>query len=332
MINLLWFSHSPIRFLFWPLLWPLSLIFGAISRSRRKNFVLGKRDSYRAPVPIVIVGNITAGGNGKTPVVVWLVELLQKQGLKVGVVSRGYGAKAPNYPLLVGNQTPTEHCGDEPKLIAQRTGALVMVDPDRSEAVKGLLEHDVQVVISDDGLQHYALERDVEFIVIDGARRFGNEKLLPLGPLRESTKRLGEVDFLVTNGGTAASGEFAMTLEPDHAINLVTGKRKPVTELGTLTAIAAIGHPPRFFDTLRLMKAEVLVTKGFTDHKALRADDIKPLMTETQSLIMTEKDAVKCRDFAEQNWWYLPVSANISQENTETVLDKINEVLKEYGS
>ncbi len=283
-------------------------------------------------MPIVIVGNITAGGNGKTPVVVWLVELLQKQGLKVGVVSRGYGAKAPNYPLLVGNNTPTEHCGDEPKLIAQRTGALVMVDPVRSEAVKGLLEHDVQVVISDDGLQHYALKRDVEFIVIDGARRFGNEKLLPLGPLRESTERLAEVDFLITNGGEAEQGEFAMSLEPDLAINLVTGEKKPVTELGTLAAIAAIGHPPRFFNTLEQMHAKVLVTKGFTDHKALSADDIKPLMKETQSLIMTEKDAVKCRDFAEENWWYLPVSANISQENTKTVLDKINEVLKEYGS
>ncbi len=283
-------------------------------------------------MPIVIVGNITAGGNGKTPVVVWLVELLQKQGLKVGVVSRGYGAKAPNYPLLVGNNTPTEHCGDEPKLIAQRTGALVMVDPVRSEAVKGLLEHDVQLVISDDGLQHYALKRDVEFIVIDGARRFGNEKLLPLGPLRESTERLAEVDFLITNGGEAEQGEFAMSLEPDLAINLVTGEKKPVTELGTLAAIAAIGHPPRFFNTLEQMHAEVLVTKGFTDHKALSADDIKPLMKETQSLIMTEKDAVKCRDFAEDNWWYLPVSANISQENTKTVLDKINEVLKEYGS
>lgn len=211
MINLLWFSNSPLRFLFWPLLWPLSLIFGSISRGRRQSFVDGKRASYRAPVPIVIVGNITAGGNGKTPVVVWLVELLQEQGLKVGVVSRGYGAKAPNYPLLVGNNTPTEHCGDEPKLIAQRTGALVMVDPVRSEAVKGLLEHDVQVVISDDGLQHYALKRDVEFIVIDGARRFGNEKLLPLGPLRESTERLAEVDFLITNGGEAEQGEFAMS-------------------------------------------------------------------------------------------------------------------------
>ncbi len=332
MIDLLWFSNSPLRFLFWPLLWPLSLIFGSISRGRRQSFVAGKRESYRAPVPIVIVGNITAGGNGKTPVVVWLVELLQRQGLKVGVVSRGYGAKAPNYPLLVGNNTPTEHCGDEPKLIAQRTGALVMVDPVRSEAVKGLLEHDVQVVISDDGLQHYALKRDVEFIVIDGARRFGNEKLLPLGPLRESTERLAEVDFLITNGGEARQGEFAMSLEPDLAINLVTGEKKPVTELGTLAAIAAIGHPPRFFNTLEQMQAEVLVTKGFTDHKALSADDIKPLEKETQSLIMTEKDAVKCRDFAEENWWYLPVSANISQENTKTVLDKINEVLKEYGS
>ncbi|WP_261817115.1 tetraacyldisaccharide 4'-kinase [Vibrio gallicus] len=332
MVHFLWFSRHPLRFLFWPLLWPLSLLFAAASRRRKQQFMAGKREVYKAPVPVIVVGNITAGGNGKTPVVIWLVELLQQQGLKVGVVSRGYGATAPSYPLLVGNQTPAEHCGDEPKLIAQRTGATVMVDPVRAQAVKALLEHGVDVVVCDDGLQHYALARDIEFIVIDGVRRFGNQNLIPLGPLRESTQRLSEVDFLITNGGTAQSGEFAMSLAPDLAINLVTGEQKVVSELGRLTAIAAIGHPPRFFNTLEQMQAHVITCKGFTDHKALTADDIQPLMTASDALIMTEKDAVKCRDFAHSNWWYLPVSANISSRNTTTVLDKINEVLKEYGS
>jgi tetraacyldisaccharide 4'-kinase len=281
---------------------------------------------------VVVVGNITAGGNGKTPVVVWLVELLQSQGYRVGVVSRGYGAKAPSYPLLVTQKTPTQHCGDEPKLIAQRTGAVVMVDPIRSNAVKGLLQHNIDIVVTDDGLQHYALQRDIEFIVIDGVRRFGNQKLLPLGPLRESTERLFEVDFLVTNGGKALSGEIAMSLAPSEAVNLITGEKRLVSELGELVAIAGIGHPPRFFETLRLLEADVVLMKGFADHQALDKKDILPLLNNNQQLIMTEKDAVKCREFADKNWWYLPVSADISTNNTEKVLNRLHEVLKEYGS
>lgn len=332
MIHFLWFSQSPLRWLFWPVLWPLSLIFGAISRHRRRAYLKGSKFSYKAPVPVIVVGNITAGGNGKTPVVIWLVELLQSQGYKVGVVSRGYGAKAPKYPLRVGSDTPTHYCGDEPKLIAQRTGAVVMVDPVRSNAVKSLLQHHVEVVVTDDGLQHYALQRDVEFIVIDGVRRFGNAQLLPLGPLRESTQRLSEVDFLVTNGGKPDLGEIAMRLAPSQAVNLVTGEKSPVSELGKLVAIAGIGHPPRFFETLRQLNADVVTAKGFTDHKALIKDDILPLLHDAQQLIMTEKDAVKCREFADNNWWYLPVSADISEANTEIVLNRLQEVLKEYGS
>ncbi|MEZ9833948.1 tetraacyldisaccharide 4'-kinase [Vibrio breoganii] len=332
MIHLLWFSSNPVRWLFWPLLWPLSQLFKVISQGRRRDYLQGKKPSYRAPVPIVVVGNITAGGNGKTPVVVWLVESLQAQGLTVGVVSRGYGAKAPSYPLLVGQDTPTTHCGDEPKLIAQRTGAIVVVDPVRSNAVKHLLQNDVDIVVTDDGLQHYALQRDIEFIVIDGKRRFGNEHLIPLGPLREKMSRLQTVDFRITNGGEAQSGEIGMTLQPSLAVNLVTGEKKSVDQLGALTAIAGIGHPPRFFDTLESMQANVITTKGFADHKALLKADIMPLIADGHQLIMTEKDAVKCRDFADENWWYLPVSAQISDNNRHKIMNRIQEVLKEYGS
>ncbi|MEZ9923029.1 tetraacyldisaccharide 4'-kinase [Vibrio breoganii] len=332
MIHLLWFSSSPMRWLFWPLLWPLSQLFKVISQGRRRDYLQGKKPSYRAPVPVVVVGNITAGGNGKTPVVVWLVESLQAQGLTVGVVSRGYGAKAPNYPLLVGQDTPTKHCGDEPKLIAQRTGAIVVVDPVRSNAVKHLLQNDVDIVVTDDGLQHYALQRDIEFIVIDGKRRFGNEHLIPLGPLREKMSRLQTVDFRITNGGNAQPDEIGMTLQPSLAVNLVTGEKKSVDQLGALTAIAGIGHPPRFFDTLESMQANVITTKGFADHKALLKADITPLIADGHQLIMTEKDAVKCRDFADDNWWYLPVSAQISDDNRHKIMNRIQEVLKEYGS
>ncbi|GAD89685.1 MULTISPECIES: tetraacyldisaccharide 4'-kinase [Vibrio] len=332
MIHILWFSRNPLRWLFWPLLWPLSKLFTWISQSRKQAYLQGHKPSYKAPVPVVVVGNITAGGNGKTPVVVWLVESLQALGLKVGVVSRGYGAKAPCYPLLVTDDTPTQYCGDEPKLIAQRTGAVVAVDPIRSNAVQHLLQYNVDIVVTDDGLQHYALQRDIEFIVIDGKRRFGNQSLIPLGPLREGMQRLNEVDFLITNGGQAKTNEIAMTLQPSLAVNLVTGEQKSVAELGPLSAIAGIGHPPRFFDTLNTLHAQLNKCTGFADHKALLKPDLVSLLADGEQLIMTEKDAVKCREFADDNWWYLPVSAQISDDNRQKIMNKIQEVLKEYGS
>lgn len=197
MVEKIWFENHPLKYLLWPLLWPLSLLFGAISKSKRQQYQSGKKQAYKAPVPVVVVGNITAGGNGKTPVVVWLVEQLQQLGYKPGVVSRGYGAKAPRYPLVLDGNTPAKHCGDEPKLIYRRTGAPVAVDPVRAKAVKALLETGVDIIITDDGLQHYALERDIEFVIVDGNRRFGNESLIPLGPLREGVERLAEVDFII---------------------------------------------------------------------------------------------------------------------------------------
>ncbi|GAD79290.1 tetraacyldisaccharide 4'-kinase [Vibrio ezurae] len=332
MIHILWFSSHPLRWLFWPLLWPLSRLFAWVSQSRKRAYIEGEKPSYKAPIPVIVVGNITAGGNGKTPVVVWLVESLQALDLKVGVVSRGYGAKAPSYPLLVKHDTPVQYCGDEPKLIAQRTGALVAVDPVRAHAVQHLLQHDIDIVVTDDGLQHYALQRDIEFIVIDGKRRFGNQNLIPLGPLREGMQRLNEVDFLITNGGDAKANEIAMTLQPSLAINLVTGEQKAVKELGPLSAIAGIGHPPRFFDTLKSMQAQLNTCTGFADHKALLKSDLESLLADGEQLIMTEKDAVKCREFADDNWWYLPVSAQISDEHRHKIMNKIQEVLKEYGS
>ena len=209
-------------------------------------FYQGKKASYRAPIPVIVVGNITVGGNGKTPVVIWLIEQLQAQGYKPGVVSRGYGAKAPHYPLVVEEQTSTKHCGDEPKLIYQRTGSPVAVSPNRSDAVKALLPLGVDIIITDDGLQHYALERDIELVVVDGHRRFGNEHLMPLGVLRESTARLSEVDFIVANGGESKAGEMMMSLTPSLAVNLKTNFKAPVGQLESLVAIAGIGHPPVF--------------------------------------------------------------------------------------
>lgn len=332
MVEKIWFENHPLKYLLWPLLWPLSLLFGAISKSKRQQYQSGKKRAYKAPVPVVVVGNITAGGNGKTPVVVWLVEQLQQLGFKPGVVSRGYGAKAPHYPLILDDNTPAKHCGDEPKLIYRRTGAPVAVDPVRANAVKALLETGVDIIITDDGLQHYALERDIEFVIVDGNRRFGNESLIPLGPLREGVERLAEVDFIITNGGQAQQGEMPMSLAPSKAINLKTKQQVEVSELRDLVAFAGIGHPPRFFNTLNAMNADVKVTKGFADHQDFDQQELQVLAQQGANVIMTEKDAVKCDSYAQDNWWYLPVSAQFESNDAERILNRIKEVKATYGS
>lgn len=332
MVEKIWFENHPLKYLLWPLLWPLSLLFGAISKSKRQQYQSGKKRAYKAPVPVVVVGNITAGGNGKTPVVVWLVEQLQQLGFKPGVVSRGYGAKASHYPLILDDNTPAKHCGDEPKLIYRRTGAPVAVDPVRANAVKALLETGVDIIITDDGLQHYALERDIEFVIVDGNRRFGNESLIPLGPLREGVERLAEVDFIITNGGQAQQGEMPMSLAPSKAINLKTKQQVEVSELRDLVAFAGIGHPPRFFNTLNAMNADVKVTKGFADHQDFDQQELQALAQQGANVIMTEKDAVKCDSYAQDNWWYLPVSAQFESNDAERILNRIKEVKATYGS
>ncbi|USD66210.1 tetraacyldisaccharide 4'-kinase [Vibrio sp. SCSIO 43136] len=331
MVEAIWFNQHWLGKLLWPVLKPLSLLFGLISRKRRYQFQSGEKASYRAPLPVIVVGNITAGGNGKTPVVIWLVETLAKHGIKAGVVSRGYGAKAPHYPYVVGNQSKAEECGDEPLLIHQRTQAPVVVDPVRSNAVKTLLQHNVDVVITDDGLQHYALQRDIEIVVIDGERRFGNQELIPLGPLRESVERLNEVDFQIVNGGKAKLNEIAMQLEPTLAVNLVSGEKKPVDQLGSLVAFAAIGYPQRFFNTLTSLGAELSVTQPVEDHKYFGRDQIEALVKQQEQVIMTEKDAVKCQFEAQPSWWYLPVSAQL-EDQAQQIIQKIIKVKEEYGS
>ncbi|PSV44480.1 tetraacyldisaccharide 4'-kinase [Photobacterium indicum] len=338
LIEKFWFGHHPkglmllLNVLFWPLFWPLSKLFGFISVRRRNKYQTGEKVAYRAPVPVVVVGNITAGGNGKTPVVVWLVEQLQAKGLKPGVVSRGYGGKAPHYPYLVEDKTSTELVGDEPVLIRRRTGAPVAVSPKRSDAVMMLLEHDVDVIITDDGLQHYALARDIEFVVIDGQRRFGNQQLLPLGPLRETCDRLAEVDFLICNGGKAKKNEAPMHLQPSALINVKTGERCSINELENIVAMAGIGHPPRFFKTLEELGVTPVHCQPFTDHQAFSETELKHLAQQGQHLVMTEKDAVKCHAFAQSNWWYVPVDAVIPTSNANAIINRIIKVKEEYGS
>ncbi len=320
MIARIWSGESPL----WLLLLPLSWLYGLVSGLIRLSYKLGLKKAWRAPVPVVVVGNLTAGGNGKTPVVIWLVEQLQQRGIRVGVVSRGYGGKAETYPLLLDPETTTAQAGDEPVLIFQRTGAPVAVSPVRSDAVKALLAaHPVQLIITDDGLQHYRLARDKEIVVVDGVRRFGNGWWLPAGPMRERASRLKSVDAIVTNGGTAQAGEIPMRLQSGLAVNLLTGERLALPELHNVVAMAGIGHPPRFFATLESSGLQPVKTVALADHQALTLADVEALTASGQTLIMTEKDAVKCRAFAKSNWWYLPVDAELSGERAQRLLQEL---------
>jgi tetraacyldisaccharide 4'-kinase len=325
MIARIWSGESPL----WRLLLPLSWLYGLVSGAIRLMYRLGLKRAWRAPVPVVVVGNLTAGGNGKTPVVIWLVEQLQKRGIRPGVVSRGYGGKATHYPLLLTADTTTAEAGDEPVLIYQRTGVSVAVSPVRSDAVQALLAgHAVDIIITDDGLQHYALARDKEIVVIDGVRRFGNGWWLPAGPMRERASRLQSVDAVIVNGGQAKPGEIPMHLQPGMAVNLLTGERKAVEQLPALVAMAGIGHPPRFFATLEQCGARLEKRVPLADHQALAEGQVDALTVPGQSLIMTEKDAVKCRTFAKENWWYLPVDAELSGEQPEHLLQELIALLR----
>ena len=320
MIARIWSGESRL----WLLLLPLSWLYGLVSGLIRLSYRLGLQKAWHAPVPVVVVGNLTAGGNGKTPVVIWLVEQLQRRGLRVGVVSRGYGGRAAHYPLLLDAATTTAEAGDEPVLIYQRTGAPVAVSPVRSDAVKALLaQHALQLIITDDGLQHYRLARDKEIVVVDGVRRFGNGWWLPAGPMRERASRLKSVDAVITNGGVPRSGEIGMHLLPAQAVNLRSGERRDVVQLKNLVAMAGIGHPPRFFATLEGCGAVLQKTVALADHQALSHAQVAALVNDGETLIMTEKDAVKCRAFAEDSWWYLPVDARLDEPAADALLQEL---------
>ncbi|VTR38589.1 Tetraacyldisaccharide 4'-kinase [Serratia fonticola] len=325
MIERIW-SGSSLVYL---LLLPLSWLYGLVSGLIRLSYRCGLRKSWRAPVPVVIVGNLTAGGNGKTPMVIWLVEQLQQRGYRVGVVSRGYGGKSAVYPLVLDAQTTTRQAGDEPVLIYQRTGAPVAISPKRAEAVQALLNQgELDLIITDDGLQHYALQRDFELVVIDGVRRFGNGWWLPAGPMRERVSRLKTVDACVANGGVAQQGEIAMKLQAQDAVNIASGERRRRSNCPHVVAMAGIGHPPRFFATLEKLGVEVEREVAFADHQEYNHGQLAALASQGQTLLMTEKDEVKCRAFAQPDWWYLPVEAILPTEQAEQLLQGIQKLIK----
>ncbi|MBF0470331.1 MAG: tetraacyldisaccharide 4'-kinase [Gammaproteobacteria bacterium] len=323
------------------LLWPLSLLFALMVTIRRFGYRHRWWSSRPCPLPLVVVGNLTVGGSGKTPLVVWLCHLFLSRGLRPGVVSRGYGGNATHWPQTVTPSSDPRAVGDEPLLIASATGCPVVVAPDRVAAIVQLMaEQKVDLIISDDGLQHYRMERDLELVVVDGERRFGNGWLLPAGPLREPLSRLDEVDLIVANG-RAAPGEYAMTLVGERLVNLIHGGEIPLNDLlgKTVVAVAAIGHPERFFRQLERAGVTVIRTY-FEDHHPFNEADISPLLAQGTIIVMTEKDAVKWRPWLTkmgeegERIWSLPVSAELPQPFTERLLHLLerNHGLKTTGN
>lgn len=291
------------------LLLPLAYIFSDVVRLRRFLYRHGILKSYSLPVPAIVVGNITVGGTGKTPLIIWLADFLAKSGYKPGIISRGYGGQSESWPQIVDEHSDVDKVGDEAVLLAKLTGLPLVVGPSRVESAKKLLaEFDCNIVLSDDGLQHYALNRDLEIAVVDGERRFGNGYCLPAGPLREPIERLSSVDFTVVNGDKYADHEVAMRLVGDTAVNLLTGEHKSLQEFCGINchALAGIGNPGRFFKLLETVGL-TCVTHSFPDHYQFQQRDIE--FGDDKPVLMTEKDAVKCTLFARDCHWFVPVQA-----------------------
>jgi tetraacyldisaccharide 4'-kinase len=284
-----------------------------------------------------VVGNIGIGGNGKTPVVIHLVELCRKLKLTPGVISRGYGGQAPHYPYLVTSSSTALAAGDEPILIQQRCQVPVAVGSDRIASAKLLIAQGCDIIISDDGLQHYRLKRDLELIIVDGKRLFGNGLLLPAGPLREGQWRLPTADLVIYNGAVTGKHDDAfpqlhMSLLATELCHVKSGKRIKLADFIALhacvNAIAGIGAPQRFFETLTSNGFDVVKQQAFVDHHSFTLADFCSF-DDNMPLLMTEKDAVKCRTFCKSNWWYLPVDATFSQAEQQILQGKLNRVIQD---
>jgi tetraacyldisaccharide 4'-kinase len=315
-IDALWYQNSPLGALLAPLGW----LYCAGVQARRAGYHAGILRAGRVGAPVIVVGNISVGGTGKTPLVIWMARFLASRGLRPGIVSRGYRGRANKWPQQVRADSDPVMVGDEPVLLARTTACPVVADPDRLRAARSLLAHArCDVIISDDGLQHLALGRDVEVAVIDGLRRHGNGRCLPAGPLREPVSRLDSVDLVVANGG-GLGGEYAMRLQSQDARNLTDEAiRRPLASFASrpVHAVCGIGFPERFFDSLE-RAGLAPIHHPFPDHHGFSAADIA--FGDEFPVLMTEKDAVKCRRFASARHWYVPVRAELTEAFAERLL------------
>jgi len=315
-----WYNKS-----FWLyLLTPFTFIFSSLVRARRNTYLRNPKKVWKSSIPIVVVGNISMGGTGKTPLVKYIASELQSRGFRPGLVSRGYGGKYSG-TLEVSNTTTYKQTGDEAQILA-KLNIPFFIDKDRSRAAKKLQEkHDCNVIISDDGLQHYAMGRDIEIAVIDGVRRLGNGLAFPAGPLREPKSRLKEVDFIVNNGGPTEGDEILMTLNPAKFIHLNSGKEYVIDNWPMhkqVHAIAGVGNPNRFFDLLLRLGFE-FDKNPFPDHHKYNKRDLYYL--DHLPILMTEKDAAKCKHFNNSKIWYLSIESTIESQFMDRLEEKLND-------
>lgn len=330
-----WFEKRWAGYTLWHiLLIPLSWLFAVLSFARRYLYRVRWLKSYRLAVPVIVVGNINVGGTGKTPLVIWLAEQLTLAGYKPGIISRGYGGSAKQVAQVLPSSDPAI-AGDEAVLIATRTTCPVFVSKNRVAAAESLLANfpECNVIISDDGLQHYRMQRDIEIVVYDAVKGFGNGALLPAGPLREPIGRLNTVDVVVSNGKSdppksfespKASESIEMQLESGIFYNLLAEHQKADAQAFSnkkVVAIAGIGNPARFFTALKNLGLQ-FEDRAYPDHYAYKAEDFRSI--DADIIVMTEKDAVKCRAFAQPNYWVLPVTAVIKNGLMPAILAKLS--------
>jgi tetraacyldisaccharide 4'-kinase len=313
-----WYRRSALAWL----LWPASLVFRLLVLARRVLYRLNVLTSRHPGIPVIVVGNLVAGGSGKTPLVLWLAEFLKGRGWSPAIVSRGYGAQI-EAPRAASIASEPAEVGDEPILLARRSGCPVWVGPDRLRTIAALREQhpEVDLVILDDGLQHYRLRRDLEIAVVDD-RGFGNGFMMPAGPLREPVSRLRSVDAVVSNGAAVAG--FAMRLEGEtlHCMTDARERRSARSFAGQkVHAVAGIGNPNRFFVHLARLGAKP-VPHRFPDHHPFRAQDLD--FGDALPVFLTEKDAVKLRHAARPNWWVLPVTARLDPAFDSWLLGKVD--------
>jgi tetraacyldisaccharide 4'-kinase len=326
-LNKVWYGGVP------PPWWlkPLSAVYRAISGIHRIAYSLRLARSTRLSCPVLVVGNLTVGGTGKTPLVCWLAGQLIELGFRPGVVTRGYGGSSRAARLVQASDT-ADKVGDEAILLARRSRVPVAIGRNRPAAAQLLINAGCDIIVSDDGLQHHALQRDCEIIVIDGDRRFGNGRLLPAGPLRETPARLKRADAVVINGGDAAGeGALRMRLLATSAFAMKYGTSKPLREFSgqPVHAIAAIGNPQRFFAMLRAVGINV-IEHPLPDHAKLGIDDIS--FADDFAVLMTEKDAVKCRDIAGPHHWYVPVSVAFAPGDAEKLRSIVAGLLQQRAA
>jgi tetraacyldisaccharide 4'-kinase len=329
-----WLQRQWLRISIWHIfLWPISLLFGLLIVIRRWCYHLRLFKATRLPVPVIVIGNLTVGGSGKTPLVIWLAQFLRAQGYTPCVISRGYGGTAMQ-PQSVTSATDPSLVGDEAVLLARRLHCPVWVGTDRVAVARALLSArpDCNIILSDDGMQHYRLQRDIEIAVVDGQRRFGNGLLLPAGPMREPRTRLRCVDAVVINGvqeyakQQVQAHEYAMQLRGSdfYSLQHPSSSAHASDFFGKkIHAVAAIGHPARFFNHLRTLGLQI-VEHEFPDHYPYQPQDLH--FEDAEVILMTEKDAVKCTTFNIRNAWFLPVTGELAAAFGDKILQQLKAI------